>query len=100
MAIASVYHVVIDKELIDTKEYGINENEINLRTNERYLPNILVQLGIFKSKSEVRKNRPDLVRSLFKMDFEEIKIGKNRLWIIVGVNEKCLSNIISILEKE
>lgn len=36
------------------------EEPIDLYTEERFLPKTLVQIG-FRSNSEVRKNRPDLV---------------------------------------
>lgn len=76
--------VVIGEPLVSLELLGFEEREVSLRTEERYLPQILVDLGFFKSKSEVRRNRPDLVRTLEELDFEDIKIGKKRLWLIVG----------------
>ena len=53
-------------------------------TDERFLPRILVTLGVFRSTGEVRKNRPDLFRTLDKLDMEELKIGKRVIWILIG----------------
>ena len=61
------------------------EFEKTIFTNERYLPNILVQLGIYPSISEIRRNKPELMIRLDKIDFINIKPKKKRpLWIIVG----------------
>lgn len=76
-------NVVIGKPIVDLKElYG--DEKIDLFTNERFLPNILVQLGFFRSNSEVRKNRPDLFVELNKLDFMHIKVEKKHLWLTVG----------------
>jgi len=48
------------------------------------LPKLLKEYGLFKSTSQIRKNRPDLFIELDKIDFIELKIGHKRLWIIVG----------------
>lgn len=53
-------------------------------TEERYLPKIMVDLGIVKSVSEVRRNQPKLMKELNKLDYLEIKWGKNRLFILIG----------------
>lgn len=55
-----------------------------LFTDERFLPKIMVELGIVKSISEVRRNKKELVVTLDKLDYMEIKWGKHRLFIIVG----------------
>ena len=50
------------------------------------MPRILVNIGIYPSVSEIRRNKPELMISLDKLDF----IGnlnaskKRRLWILVG----------------
>lgn len=76
-------NVVVGKPIVDLKElYG--DEEIDLFTDERFLPNILVRLGFFKSNSEVKKNRPDLFIELNKLDFMHIKVGKKHLWLTVG----------------
>lgn len=61
------------------------EKKQTLFTDERFLPKILVECGIAKSINEVRKNKPDLVKTLDEIDFHEIKWGKKRLFIQVGI---------------
>ena len=53
-------------------------------TEERFLPRIMVDLGIVKSISEVRRNKPQLMKTLDKLDYIEIKWGKSHLFILVG----------------
>ena len=88
-----IENIVIGTPLVSAKELlsandsdWINvEFEKTLFTNERYLPNILVQLGIYPSISEIRRNKPELMIRLDKIDFINIKPKKKRpLWIIVG----------------
>ena len=55
-----------------------------LFTEERYLPKLMVDCGLVKSISEVRRNKPELVINLDKPDFIEVKWGKSRLYIQVG----------------
>ena len=83
-----------------------NERAKTLWTNERFLPKILggsieasyfddngkfvtstINLNIALSASEVKRNRKDLVRSLDKLDYEEIKYGKKKLYVLVGLKE-------------
>lgn len=89
----------------DTEEDIKIEKEKTIWTDERFLPKILagdinasyyengklvtgtINLGIAPSASEVRRNRKDLVRSLDKLDYEEIKYGKRRLYILVGLKD-------------
>jgi len=81
------------------------EESIDLYTEERFLPKILVQIGFFRSNSEVRKNRPDLVVELNELDFIDIRVGKKRLCLTVGnpiTNEdetKRLNEMIKIHEE-
>ena len=88
-----IENIVIGTPLVSAKELlsandsdWINvEFEKTIFTNERYLPNILVQLGIYPSISEIRRNKPELMIRLDKIDFINIKPKKKRLlWIIVG----------------
>ena len=79
--------LVSAKELLSTNESDwVNvEFEKTLFTNERYLPNILVQLSIYPSISEIRRNKPELMIRLDKIDFINIKPKKKHpLWIVVG----------------
>lgn len=63
--------------------YGV-ELDKTFFTNERFLPAILVELGIVKSNSEVKKNKPELFKILKDTDFFEFKWGKRRFWVQVG----------------
>ena len=55
-----------------------------LFTDERYVPKLMVDCGLVKSISEVRRNKPELVINLDKPDFIEVKWGKSRLYIQIG----------------
>ena len=88
-----IENIVIGTPLVSAKEllsandsnWANVEFEKTLFTNERYLPNILVQLDIYPSISEIRRNKPELMIRLDKIDFINIKPKKKRpLWIIVG----------------
>ena len=69
---------------LDETEWENNEKAETLFTEERFLPRILVEAGIAKSSTEVRKNRPELFKELNDVDFIKIKWGKKFLWIAVG----------------
>ena len=69
----------------DTDDWNINESDKTYYTNERYLPRILVELGIYPSISEIKRNKPELVCTLDKLDFLIIRPKKKiPLWILVG----------------
>jgi hypothetical protein len=69
MAYGTVATVVIGKPLVALETLGFKEDEITLRTEERFLPKILTQIGFFPSTSEVRRNRKDLVMECSTPDF-------------------------------
>ena len=88
-----IENIVIGTPLVSAKELlsandsdWVNvEFEKTIFTNERYLPKILVQLGIYPSVSEIRRNKPELMIKLDKVDFINIKPKKKHpLWIVVG----------------
>ena len=89
-----VENVVIGKPLIpdwmllaiDEEDFEKVEKEKTYYTEERFLHRILVDLGIYPSISEIRRNRKDLMITLDKVDFlDKKKVAKNRwLWIVVG----------------
>ena len=88
-----IENIVIGTPLVPAKEllsandsdWANVEFEKTVFTNERYLPNILVQLGIYPSISEIRRNKPELMIRLDKIDFINIKPKKKHpLWIVVG----------------
>jgi hypothetical protein len=77
------------------------EKEKTFYTNETFLPNILVELGVCPSKGEIRRNKPQLMISLDKLDFMEIKWGKKRLFFLVGFpTEEERDKYIENIEKE
>ena len=71
----------------DSIDWALNEIKKTFYTEERFLPRILVEIGIYPSVSEIRRNRPDLMTELNQLDFiDKLKVAKNRyVWIIVGV---------------
>lgn len=62
------------------------EQEKTYYTNKRFLPRILVGLGIYPSISEIRRNKPNLMISLDDVDFiDNLRVSKKRrLWILIG----------------
>lgn len=70
----------------DKDDWIKNEQDKTYYTEERFLPKILVELGIYPSISEIRRNKPNLMMSLNEVNFmNEIKVSKKRkLWILVG----------------
>ena len=62
----------------DYLDVTVFENE------ERFLPRVLAKYKIMSSVSEVRRNKPELVKNLDSLDFMELKIGKKRICIVVG----------------
>ena len=67
----------------EKEEWNIIKDNIYY-TEERFLPKLMVDLGIVKSISEVRRNQPKLVKKLDSLDYIELKWGKNYLFILVG----------------
>ena len=89
-----IENVVIGTPIVDPKDmfassdddWNAIEKEKTYYTDERFLPRILVNLGIYPSISEIRRNKPQLVQSLDNLDFiDGLKANKKRkLWILVG----------------
>lgn len=88
-----IENIVIGQPLInpseifsaDADDWNDNESTKTYYTNERYLPRILVDLGIYPSVSEIKRNKPELVCTLDKLDFLMIRPKKKiPLWILVG----------------
>ena len=85
------YDVIVGKPLChpwhifckNESEWEHTSKEI-LQTEERYLPKILVDCGIVKSNSEVKRNKPELCITLDKLDFMTVKWGKKRIYILIG----------------
>lgn len=91
---AYIENVVIGKPIadhiqmfaLDESDWERIEQEKTYYTEERYLPKILVELGIYPSINEIRRNKPNLMTNLDKIDFiDALKVSKKRkLWILVG----------------
>lgn len=86
-------NIVIGKPLVSpavlfsnsTIDWETNECNQTYYTEERYLPRILVDLGIYPSVSEIKRNKPELMITLDKPDFIQIKPKKKiLLWILIG----------------
>lgn len=75
-----------DMFALDINDWERIEKEKTFYTNERFLPKILVELGIYPSISEIRRNRSDLMISLDAVNFiDNLKVSKKRIvWILVG----------------
>lgn len=68
----------------DIDDWENNEKNNTLFTNERYLPRIMVECGVVKSSNEVRKNKPELNKTLNNLDYMEVKWGKSYIYILIG----------------
>ena len=89
-----IENIVIGKPIVEPSTmFATNEDdweriekEKTYYTEERFLPRILVDIGIYPSVSEIRRNKPELMISLDKLDFiDNLKASKKRrLWILVG----------------
>jgi hypothetical protein len=85
-------NVIIGKLLVEPEQLFASskedwekvEKEKTYYTEERFLPKILVEIGVAPSVSEVRRNKKELVKTLDKPDYLEIKWGKKRVFIGVG----------------
>ena len=70
----------------DQDDWNSAEKEKTYFTEERFLPRILVNIGIYPSVNEIRRNKPELMVTLDKLDFIDcLKVSKKRkVWILVG----------------
>lgn len=77
---------LVNEDILLGDELNPNYNwrDTTIYDNERYLPKLLVNHGIMASIREVKRNRKDLDYTLDKPDFLELKIGKKKIWIVVG----------------
>lgn len=86
------HNIVIGKPLVDAwtlisstkEEFEKFDKKDTLFTKERFLPALLVDAGIVKSRSEVKRNKPELWISLDNLDCIWVKWGKQKIFIIVG----------------
>ena len=91
-----IENIVIDSPMVNpstifaynNKDWEDNEKIKTVYTSERFLPKILKEIGFVKSNSEVKRNKPKLCIYLNDPDFLEIKWGKKKCWILVGVDKQ------------
>lgn len=80
-----VQNIIIGKPLVSLEMLGIDiKQEETVFDTERFLPRLLVKYGFSKSISEIKRNRKDLIRNLDNTDMEMIKLGKKKVWIVIG----------------
>ena len=89
-----VENIVIGKPIVEPStmfslnedDWSRTEKEKTYYTDERFLPRILVDIGIYPSVNEIRRNKPELMVELNQLDFlDNLKVNKKRrLWILVG----------------
>ena len=85
-------NIVLGKPLVEPwtlissckEEFEFFDKKETLFTNERYLPALLVKIGLAKSNSEVKRNKPELCTVLNQLDCLWVKWGKHKIFIIVG----------------
>ena len=64
---------------VDEDDWERIEKEKTYYTEERFLPRILVDIGIYPSVNEIRRNKPELMISLDKLVFiDNLKVSKKR----------------------
>lgn len=56
---------------------GLSYVNLEVEVAEAFLPRVLVDLGLFPSTSQVKKNKPQLFREV--VDGETIKVGRFNL---------------------
>lgn len=89
-----IENIVIEKPIVepssmfakDEEDWSGIEKEKTYFTEERFLPRILVNIGIYPSVNEIRRNKPELMVFLDKLGFIDcLKASKKRkIWILVG----------------
>ena len=70
----------------DEDDWNSVEKEKTYFTAERFLPRILINIGIYPSVNEIRRNKPGLMVTMDKLNFIDcLKVSKKRkVWILVG----------------
>lgn len=85
-------NIVIGKPLVEPwtlisnspEEFEKDDKKDTLFTDERFLPALLVDAGVVKSKSEVRRNKPQFCVDLNEVTCHWVNWGKKKIFIIVG----------------
>jgi hypothetical protein len=86
------HNIVIGRPLVEPwrlisssqEEWDRFDKRDTLFTEEHFLPAVLVEAGIVKSRNEIRRNKPELCISLNHLDCFWVKWGKQKIFIIVG----------------
>lgn len=68
----------------DLEDWEQSEKRNTLFTSTRFLPAVMKEAGLVSSTGEVKRNRPDLVKTLGSLNCLDIKWGKRHLYIVVG----------------
>lgn len=87
-----IQNIVIGNPLVEPwklisstkEEFEQYDKRYTLFTNERFLPALLVEAGIASSRSEVRRNKPELWIDLNTVSCMWVKWGKQKLFIVIG----------------
>lgn len=87
-----IENIIIGNPIVEPKEiFAFDDNDWEniekpktLFTEERNLAAILKEIGIVKSISEVRRNKPELCVQLNDLDFMKVKWGKRFFFVLVG----------------
>ena len=86
------HNIIIGKPLVEPwtlisssqEEFEKFDKRDTLFTEERFLPAIMVEAGIVKSRGEVKRNKPELCIAVDSPDCFWVKWGKQRIFIVVG----------------
>lgn len=88
-----IENVIIGEPIVEVSEmFAFDENDWNINeqhkthyTNERFIPKLLVECSVVKSTSEVIRNKPEYKKTLDNVGFLELKWGKRKLFILIGI---------------
>jgi len=72
----------VDMLALNSADWELNEIPKTAWVKERFIPRILVDTGIVKSISEVKRNKPELCINIPYNQYLEIKWGKRKFWIL------------------
>ena len=73
---------IVDPSLMfakDEEDWNSIEKDKTYFTEKRFLPRILVDIGIYPSVNEIKRNKPELMITLDKLGFIDcLKVSKKR----------------------
>jgi hypothetical protein len=76
--------IVVGEPICSLVSLGLDQASVTLRTDERFLPRALVDAGVFSSYSEIRRNRPELIRDLETIGWDSFRVGKTVVDVVIG----------------